>query len=59
MREVVYAATRKIPIIPVLIEPCKVEGLLSYSNSADLTNRSDVLRRLIEAVDHLREQTVE
>jgi hypothetical protein len=54
-QEMEFAAARKMPIIPVLIEPCEVRGLLQYYNWADLTkDREKGLRRVVEAVEHLR-----
>ncbi|MBZ5621629.1 MAG: toll/interleukin-1 receptor domain-containing protein [Acidobacteriia bacterium] len=35
--ETAAVAAKKMPIIPVMIEPCKVRGFLSYLNWADLT----------------------
>ncbi len=59
-QEVDFAAAKKIPIIPVLIKPCKVQGLLEYYNWADLTSDRDIgLHRVIEAVEHLRGEPTE
>jgi hypothetical protein len=54
-QETAFAAARKMPIIPALIRPCEVQGLLRYYNWADLTkDRDNGLRRVVEAVEHLR-----
>jgi TIR domain len=59
-QETEFAAARKIPIIPVLIAPCEVQGLLGYYNWADLTkDRDKGLHRVIEAVEHLRGEPTE
>jgi hypothetical protein len=56
-QETEFAAARKIPIIPALIKPCEVQGLLRYYNWADLTkDRDSGLSRVVEAVEHLRGQ---
>jgi hypothetical protein len=54
-QETEFAAARKKPIIPVLIKPCEVQGLLQYYNWADLTKDRDMgLLRVVKAVEHLR-----
>jgi hypothetical protein len=52
--ETAAAAAKNMPIIPVLIEPCKVRGFLSYLNWADLTkDREGGMQHVIEAASHL------
>jgi hypothetical protein len=56
-QETATAAANKVPIIPVLVEPCEVQGFLRYYNWADLTSDQDGgVRAVIEAVEHLRAQ---
>lgn len=53
-QETAIAAATKVPIIPALVEPCEVEGLLQYYNWADLTSDRDRgLSAVIEAAKHL------
>jgi hypothetical protein len=52
--ETAAAAAKKMPIIPVMIEPCKVSGFLSYLNWADLTkDREGGMQDVIEAASQL------
>jgi hypothetical protein len=54
-QETAVAAASKVPIIPVLVEPCEVQGFLRYYNWADLTSdRDSGLREVIQAAEHLR-----
>jgi hypothetical protein len=54
-QETAAAAASKVPIIPVLVEPCEVQGFLRYYNWADLTSDQDSgVRAVIQAVEHLR-----
>jgi hypothetical protein len=53
-QETAVAAASKVPIIPVLVEPCEVQGILRYYNVADLTSdRDSGLRTVLEAAEHL------
>jgi hypothetical protein len=53
-QETATAAASKVPIIPVLVEPCEVQGFLQYYNLADLTSdRDSGLRAVIQAAEHL------
>jgi hypothetical protein len=53
-QETAVAAASKVPIIPVLVEPCEVQGFLQYYNWADLTSdRDSGLRALIRAAEQL------
>ena len=52
--ETAAAAASKVPIIPVRVEPCDVQGFLRYYNWADLTSdRDSGLRAVIEAAEQL------
>ena len=52
--ETAAAAAKKMPIIPIMIEPCKVRGFLSYLNWADLTtDREAGMQHVIEAASYL------
>jgi len=54
-QETAVAAAGKVPIIPVLVEPCEVQGFLRNYNWADLTSDRDVgFRAVIQAAEHLR-----
>jgi hypothetical protein len=56
-QETAVAAASKVPIIPVLVEPCEVQGFLQYYNRADLTSDAESgLRAVIEAAEHLPAQ---
>ena len=56
-QETAAAAASKVPIIPVLVEPCEVQGFLRYYNWADLTSDPDSgLRAVIQAAEHLPAQ---
>lgn len=58
-QETAVAAAGKVPIIPVLIEPCEVQGFLQYYNWADLTtDRDSGLRAVIQAAEQLPAQPV-
>ena len=51
--ETASAVAKKVPIIPVLVQQCNVEGFLRYLNWADLTHdREKGMERLIEAAHH-------
>ena len=53
-QETAAAAASKVPIIPVLVEPCEVQGFLRNYNWADLTSdRDSGLRAVIQAAEHL------
>lgn len=53
-QETAAAAASKVPIIPVLVEPCKVQAFLRNYNWADLiSDRDSGLRSVIQAVEHL------
>jgi hypothetical protein len=53
-QETAVAAASKVPIIPVLVEPCEVQGFLRNYNWADLTSdRDSGLRAVIQAAEHL------
>jgi hypothetical protein len=57
--ETAWAAAKKMPVIPVMIEPCEVRGFLSYFNWADLTkDREGGMQRVVEAVSRLGEPVV-
>ena len=56
--ETAAAAASRVPIIPVLVEPCEVEGFLRYYHFADVTSDRDKgLREVIEAAEHLLAQS--
>ncbi len=56
-QETAAAAASKVPIIPVLVEPCEVQGFLRFYNWADLTSdRDSGLRAVIQAAEHLPAQ---
>ncbi|ETX06538.1 toll/interleukin-1 receptor domain-containing protein [Candidatus Entotheonella palauensis] len=58
--ELALAATKEIPLIPVMIEPCEVSGLLSIYHHADLTSdREAGLRLIAEAISRLSEHKAE
>jgi len=53
-QETAIAAASKVPIIPVMVERCEVEGFLRYYNWADLTSdRDSGLRAVIQAAEYL------
>ena len=53
-QETAVAAASKVPIIPVLVEPCEVQGFLRNYNWADLTSdRDSGLRAILQAAEHL------
>ena len=53
-QETAVAAASKMPIIPVVVERCEVQGFLKYYNWADLTSDRDVgLRAVIRAAKEL------
>lgn len=56
-QETAAAAASRVPIIPVLVEPCEVQGFLKYYNWADLTSDRDRgLRVVIQAAEQLPAQ---
>jgi len=58
-QETAVAAANKVPIIPVLVEPCEVQGFLRNYNWADLTSdRDGGLRAVIEAAERLPAQSL-
>ena len=58
-QETAAAAASKVPIIPVMVETCEVQGFLKNYNWADLTSdRDGGLRAVIQAVEHLPAQTM-
>lgn len=57
-QETAVAAASRVPIIPVLVEPCEVQGFLQYYNRADLTSdRDSGLRAVIQAAEQLPAQS--
>jgi hypothetical protein len=53
------AAANKVPIIPVLVEPCEVQGFLRNYNWADLTSDRDTgIRAVIQAAERLPAQSL-
>jgi hypothetical protein len=53
-QETAAAAAGKVPIIPVLVEPCEVQGFLRNYYWADLTSdRDSGLRAVIQAAEQL------
>jgi len=57
-QETAAAAASKVPIIPVMVEPCEVQGFLRNYNWADLTSdRDSGLRAVIEAAERLPVQS--
>lgn len=57
-QETAAAAASKVPIIPVLVEPCEVQGFLRNYNWADLTSdRDSGLRAVIQAAESLPVQS--
>lgn len=53
-QETAAAAASRVPIIPVLVEPCEVQGFLRNYNWADLTSdRDSGLLAVIQAAEHL------
>ena len=53
-QETAAAAASRVPIIPVLVEPCEVQGFLRNYNWADLTSdRDSGLREVIRAAEYL------
>jgi hypothetical protein len=57
-QETAAAAAGKVPIIPVLVEPCEVQGFLRNYNWADLTSdRDSGLRAVIQAAERLPTQS--
>lgn len=53
-QETALAAASRVPIIPVLVEPCEVQGFLRDYNWADLTSDRDCgVRAVIQAAEHL------
>lgn len=58
-QETAAAAASKVPIIPVLVEPCEVQGFLRNYNWADLTSdRDGGLRAVIQAAERLPAQSL-
>jgi len=58
-QETAAAAASKVPIIPVLVEPCEVQGFLRNYNWADLTSdRDSGLRAVIQAAERLPAQSL-
>lgn len=58
-QETAVAAASKVPIIPVLVEPCEVQGFLRNYNWADLTSdRDSGLRAVIQAAERLPAQSL-
>jgi hypothetical protein len=56
-QETAAAAASKVSIIPVLVEPCEVQGFLRNYNWADLTfDRDSGLREVIRAAEQLPAQ---
>jgi hypothetical protein len=56
-QETAAAAASKEPIIPVMVEPCEVQGILRFYNWADLTtDRDSGLRAVIQAAERLPAQ---
>jgi hypothetical protein len=56
-QETALAAASRVPIIPVLVEPCEVQGFLRNYNWADLTSDPDSgLRAVIQAAEQLPAQ---
>jgi hypothetical protein len=48
-----------VPIIPVMVEPCEVQGFLKNYNWADLTSdRDSGLQAVIRAAEHLPAQAL-
>jgi hypothetical protein len=57
-QETAAAAASKVPIIPVLVEHCEVQGFLKNYNWADLTSdRDSGLRAVIQAAERLPAQS--
>ena len=58
-QETAVAAASKVPIIPVLVEPCDVQGFLRNYNWADLTSDANSgLRAVIQAAEQLPAQSL-
>ena len=52
--ETALAVDKKLPIVPAMIEPCEVTGILTYLHYADLTsNREEGIQRVIDAVHQI------
>ena len=52
-RETAVAAVKKIPIIPVMVEPCEVRDFLQDYNRADMTTDPDAgFRAVVAAAEH-------
>jgi hypothetical protein len=57
-QETAAAAASRVPIIPVLVEPCEVQGFLRNYNLADLTSdRDSGLLAVIQAAERLPAQS--
>ncbi|MDX1985018.1 MAG: toll/interleukin-1 receptor domain-containing protein [Bryobacteraceae bacterium] len=57
-QETALAVASDVLVIPVLVEPCEVRGVLRYYNLADLTSDPDRgLHSIIEAVERLSAQS--
>ena len=56
-RETEIAAVNKIPVIPVMVERCEVQGILQYYQYADLTSdRESGFRAVVAAAEHMLAQ---
>lgn len=53
-QETAAAVANGVPIVPVLVEPCEIQGFLRHYHLADLTaNRDRGLRAVIQAAEEL------